>query len=315
MTSSENTGTRIALALAGVGKIARDQHIPSCENGSDFVIAAAISRNGKIDSAENFENFDVFLETRKDIRAIALCTPPDVRFAMAKKAIASGLDVLMEKPPAATIGEAQALAEFARDAGVTLFATWHSRFANGVEPARQWLLDKTITRIEITWKEDVRRWHPGQAWIWEAGGFGVFDPGINALSILTAIIPGQTIVEKAALSFPANRQQPIAASLAMRSAEGAPIKAEFDWRQEGPQTWDIVVETDQGTLRLAKGGAELYINETLTVEGPDREYARIYTRFAELVRSRESDVDFQPLRLVADAFLTAERHEVEAFIE
>ncbi|BCH58237.1 dehydrogenase [Agrobacterium vitis] len=315
MTSSENTGTRIALALAGVGKIARDQHIPSCENGSDFVIAAAISRNGKIDSAENFENFDVFLETRQDIRAIALCTPPDVRFAMAKKAIASGLDVLMEKPPAATIGEAQALAELARDAGVTLFATWHSRFANGVEPARQWLLNKTITRIEITWKEDVRRWHPGQAWIWEAGGFGVFDPGINALSILTAIIPGQTIVEKSALSFPANRQQPIAASLTMRSAAGAPIKAEFDWRQEGPQTWDIVVETDQGTLRLAKGGAELYINKTLTVEGPDREYARIYTRFAELVRSRESDVDFQPLRLVADAFLTAERHEVEAFIE
>lgn len=315
MTSSDNTGARIALALAGVGKIARDQHIPSCENGSDFTIAAAISRNGKIDSADNFENFDAFLDARKDIRAIALCTPPDVRFAMAKKAIAHGLDVLMEKPPAATIGEAQALADLARDAGITLFATWHSRFANGVEPAREWLEDKTITGVEITWKEDVRRWHPGQAWIWEAGGFGVFDPGINALSILTAIIPGQTIVEKASLSFPANRQQPIAASLAMRSAAGAPIKAEFDWRQEGPQTWDIVVTTDQGRLRLAKGGAELYINDTLTVEGPDREYARIYTRFAELVRSRTSDVDFQPLRLVADAFLSGERHEVEAFFD
>ncbi|MCM2475084.1 Gfo/Idh/MocA family oxidoreductase [Rhizobium sp. CG5] len=306
---------RIALALAGVGKIARDQHIPSVENGGDFVIEAAISRHGKIDSAENFESYDAFLTARPDIRAISLCTPPEVRFDMAKKAIAAGLDVLLEKPPAATIGEAQALAELADRAGVSLFATWHSRFANGVEPAREWLSDKTIAGIEITWKEDVRRWHPGQAWIWEAGGFGVFDPGINALSILTAIIPGQTLVEKASLSFPANRQQPIAASLQMRSAAGAPITAEFDWRQEGPQTWDIVVTTDQGTLRLAKGGAELYIDETLTIEGPDREYARIYTRFAELVRSRTSDADFQPLRLVADAFLTAERHEVEAFIE
>lgn len=306
---------RIALALAGVGKIARDQHIPSVENGGDFVIQAAISRHGKIDSAENFESYDAFLTARPDIRAISLCTPPEVRFDMAKKAIAAGLDVLLEKPPAATIGEAQALAELADKAGVSLFATWHSRFANGVEPAREWLSDKTISSIEITWKEDVRRWHPGQAWIWEAGGFGVFDPGINALSILTAIIPGQTLVEKASLSFPANRQQPIAASLQMRSAAGAPITAEFDWRQEGPQTWDIVVKTDQGTLRLAKGGAELYIDETLTVEGPDREYARIYTRFAELVRTRTSDADFQPLRLVADAFLTAERHEVEAFIE
>ncbi|NKN38273.1 Gfo/Idh/MocA family oxidoreductase [Agrobacterium sp. a22-2] len=306
---------RIGLALAGVGKIARDQHIPSVENGDDFVIQAAISRHGKIDSAENFESYDAFLTARPDIRAISLCTPPEVRFDMAKKAIAAGLDVLLEKPPAATIGEAQALAELADKAGVSLFATWHSRFANGVEPAREWLSDKTIAGIEITWKEDVRRWHPGQAWIWEAGGFGVFDPGINALSILTAIIPGQTLVEKASLSFPANRQQPIAASLQMRSAAGAPITAEFDWRQEGPQTWDIVVKTDQGTLRLAKGGAELYIDETLTVEGPDREYARIYTRFAELVRTRTSDADFQPLRLVADAFLTAERHEVEAFIE
>ena len=33
------------------------------------------------------------------------------------------------------------------------------------------------------------RWHPGQEWIWQAGGFGVFDPGINALSIVTRILP------------------------------------------------------------------------------------------------------------------------------
>ncbi|MDQ0456136.1 Gfo/Idh/MocA family protein [Rhizobium paknamense] len=309
------TPSRIALALAGVGKIARDQHIPSCAEGADFDITVAISRNGRIDGADNFTSYDEFLEKRRDIRAISLCTPPDVRFEMAKKAIASGFDVLMEKPPAATIGEAEALRELAEKAGVVLFATWHSRFANGVEPARQWLDGKTIRKVEITWKEDVRRWHPGQAWIWEAGGFGVFDPGINALSILTAIIPGQTIVEKASLAFPENRQQPIAASLKMKSAEGAPINAEFDWRQEGPQTWDIVVETNSGLLRLAKGGAELYIDGELQVEGPDREYARIYSRFAELIRSRRSDADFQPLRLVADAFLTGERHTVEAFIE
>ncbi|MCM2290731.1 Gfo/Idh/MocA family oxidoreductase [Allorhizobium sp. BGMRC 0089] len=314
------TSNRIALALAGVGKIARDQHIPSCENGSDFAITVAISRNAVIDGAENFSSYDAFLDARQngktdEIKAIALCTPPDVRFDMAKKAIAHGFDVLMEKPPAATIGEAEALKELADKAGVVLFATWHSRFANGVEPARQWLAGKTIEKVEITWKEDVRRWHPGQAWIWEAGGFGVFDPGINALSILTAIIPGQTIVERAKLFFPENRQQPIAASLAMKTAGGAPIAAEFDWRQEGPQTWDIVVETKEGRLRLAKGGAELYIDDSLTVEGPDREYARIYDRFAGLIRERRSDADFQPLRLVADAFLSGERHIVEAFVE
>ena len=47
----------------------------------------------------------------------------------------------------------------------------------------------------IIWKEDVHHWHPGQRWIWEPGGFGVFDPGINALSVLTEILPTKSCVE------------------------------------------------------------------------------------------------------------------------
>jgi hypothetical protein len=46
--------------------------------------------------------------------------------------------------------------------------------------------------VEIVWHEDVRKWHPGQQWIWEPGGFGVFDPGINALSIATRIFPASS---------------------------------------------------------------------------------------------------------------------------
>ena len=304
---------RISIALVGIGKIARDQHIPSIAAGSDFDLKAAVSRHGKVEGIDNHTDFDAFLATRSGIRAIALCTPPEVRFDMARKAIAAGHDVLMEKPPATTLGEAEALADLARKAGVTLFSTWHSRFALGVAPAKAWLADKAIRSISIVWKEDVRRWHPGQAWIWEPGGFGVFDPGINALSILTAIVPGEILVEKASLSFPENRKQPIAAEIAMRTLGGAPSAAAFDWRQEGPQTWDITVETGQGTLRLSKGGAELFIDGIENSAGPDREYAGIYERFAALIRARESDVDFQPLRLVADAFLCGEHLEVEAF--
>jgi D-galactose 1-dehydrogenase len=99
-----------------------------------------------------------------------------------------GRHVLLEKPPGATVGEVHALADLARRQGVTLFASWHSRHAPAVEPARAWLAGRKILGVTITWKEDVRVWHPGQKWIWQAGGLGVFDPGINALSILTHII-------------------------------------------------------------------------------------------------------------------------------
>lgn len=303
----------ISLALVGIGKIARDQHIPSIAGNPAFRLDAAVSRHGRVEGVENFDDFGRFLAARPDVQAVALCTPPDVRFDMAATAIAAGRHVLMEKPPAATIGEAEALVALAKRSGVTLFATWHSRFAHAVAPAQTWLADKTIEDIRITWKEDVRRWHPGQAWIWEPGGFGVFDPGINALSILTALLKDPVLVTKARLETPANRHQPIAATLAMRSAAGAPISVEFDWRQEGPQTWDIEVRTDGGMLMLSKGGSEMYVDGQLVSEGPDREYAGIYAHFANLIQTKQSDVDFQPLRVVADAFLCGESVETDAF--
>ena len=82
-------------------------------------------------------------------------------------------------------------------------------------------------------------------------GFGVFDPGINALSILTRILPRPFFLTAAELSFPRNRAAPIAADLVFSDDAGTAIRAEFDWRQTGPQTWDIRVETDAGRLTLS----------------------------------------------------------------
>src|SRR5699024_2048398 len=121
----------------------------------------------------------------------------------------AGRDVLLEKPPGASVAEVMALDRLARDKACVLYATWHSRHAAGVGPARDWLAGRRILGGRITWREDVRRWHPGQDWIWQAGGLGVFDPGINALSVLTAILPVEVFVGAAELEFPANRDTPI----------------------------------------------------------------------------------------------------------
>jgi len=87
---------------------------------------------------------------------------------------------------------------------------------------------------------------------------------------------------------------------------------DLDWRQTGPQSWDIVVETDAGTLRLNDGGAVLTLPSD-TAHCEDLEYPGLYARFASLVRGGRSDVDLAPLRLVADAFLRGRRETVDAF--
>jgi predicted dehydrogenase len=222
---------------------------------------------------------------------------------------------MLEKPPGATVAEVQALAGLAQAGGVTLFATWHSRQAAAVAPARQWLAGRRMRRMQVTWKEDVRRWHPGQTWIWEPGGLGVFDPGINALSIVTAILPRPIRLVGATLDFPSNRAAPIAAGLDFTGDDGFAGRAEFDFRQTGPQRWDIEIDTDDGTLLLSRGGAAMTVDGRPAVVDDDREYAGLYRRFVELVRAGDSDVDLAPLVHVADAFMLGRRREVEPFHE
>lgn len=312
-----NGGHRLAekLALVGIGKIARDQHIPSIENTAGITLAATASRNptAKIVGLPAYPNLDELLDREPAITAVSLATPPQARFQDAALALERGKHVMLEKPPGATLSEIAALQGIATAKGVSLFATWHSREAAAVDAAREWLADRQIARVNIQWKEDVREWHPGQDWIWQAGGLGVFDPGINALSVMTAILPMPVHLNAATLSFPANRDTPIAADLTFETRLGGHIQAEFDWRETGPPQWTITIETKTGTAQLSKGGARFEAPDAPAVEGADEEYRRLYDRFATLIANGKSDVDLAPMRHVADAFTLGKRVIVEDF--
>jgi predicted dehydrogenase len=204
---------RIRIAIVGMGKIARDRHVPALARNGAFELVAAASPHQRLEGVSNFASIEALLGAVTNLDAVALCTPPQIRYPLARYALEHGLHVLLEKPPGATLNEVAALADLAQHKGVALFAAWHSREAAAVEPARRWLQARKLSGVTVTWKEDVRVWHPGQAWIWEAGGLGVFDPGINALSILTRILPGTLVLKDAELAFPPNCETPIAASL------------------------------------------------------------------------------------------------------
>ena len=250
------------LALVGIGKIAVDQHIPAIAASEEWMLGATVSRHGSVEGIDSYTDFDQLLAERSDIRVISLCLPPVPRFEFAKKALVAGCLVMLEKPPGATLAECHALAKLAEDNRLSLYATWHSREADKVAVAKAWLADKALKSLKVTWKEDVRRWHPNQDWIWEPGGMGVFDPGINALSIVTEILPVDIHLREATLQVPQNRQTPIAADLAFYHPSGAQVSAVFDWRQEGEQTWTIEAVTDQGTLTLLGKSQPLTLQAT-----------------------------------------------------
>lgn len=303
----------INLAIVGVGKIVRDQHLPAVAGNGDYRLIAAASRHGTVDGIDNFKSIDAMLAAVPAIDAVSLCMPPQYRYEAAEKALSAGKHVFLEKPPGATLSEVADLEALAAARGVSLFASWHSRYAPAVEAAKAFLAGTTIRSMRVIWKEDVRHWHPNQDWIWQAGGLGVFDPGINALSIVTHILPRPVFITAATLEFPENRDAPIAASMIFSDAKGLDLAAEFDWRQTGKQSWDIVAETDAGRMVLSEGGAKLSVDGKLVHDEPEQEYPMLYRRFAEIVKAGTSDVDLAPLRHVADAFMLGRRKFVDAF--
>src|SRR4029434_2254368 len=102
-----------------------------------------------------------------------------------------------------------------------------------LDETRTFLAPHRIVSLFVEWKEEVRRWHPGQRWIWQPGGLGVFDPGINALSMVTSLVPRALFVTTAVLHVPANLQTPIAAELVLADGAGAVIEVELDFREAG----------------------------------------------------------------------------------
>jgi D-galactose 1-dehydrogenase len=303
------------LGLVGLGKIAIDEHLPAIASNPDLTLAAIASRNGSDPRVPCFSDLATLLAQGPEIDAVVMCQPPQPRFEAARMAIRAGKHVFLEKPPGASVSEVAALEQLAQDHGVTLFTSWHSRFATQVPFARQWISRRSIDRVTIMWCENVRQWHPGQDWLWRPGGFGVFDPGINALSIVTGILPEPLRMVSAELDFPANRQAAIAALLRMESISGTPVVAKFDFREVTRQCWDIRVDAGTEWLSLGQGGNIIKVGDEPVELGIQGEYPAMYRHFAALVKAGASDVDAAPLQLVADAFLIGHHRVVEPFID
>ena len=305
------------LGIIGLGKIAQDQHLPVVAKNGDFELAAVVSSRPANLGVRAFRTPAELFASGIKLDAVSLCMPPEPRFAIARDALDHGLHVLMEKPPTPTVGELEAIAEHAASRHRILFTTWHSQYNAAVDEAKRLLSGKRVTRLHVSWKEDVRHWHPGQEWIWEPGGFGVFDPGINAFSIVTKIMPQPIFVQSAVLETPANKSTPIAAQITFKPSWNGPVQltADLDWRQTGEQSWNIDVVTADGLeLQLRKGGTELWIGGVLKTAAPMAEYEGIYAHFAELLRSGASHVDGAPLLLVSDCFMMGRRRETAEFL-
>lgn len=304
------------IGLIGLGQIARNRHLPAIAASPEFTLTALASS----DAPAPVEGMAVLpdhraLLARADIAAVAICTPPGARFAIARDALLAGKHVLLEKPPAATLGEAEALAGLAARQELVLFASWHSQYNPAVEAARRFLAGKKLASLRVDWNEDFRKYHPDQGWIWQADGFGVFDMGINALSVLSRLFATPPFVRAAELRIAENHAAPLSAVLHLGTAEGdGAMEMHMDWGISGPDRREIRLQTRCGhRLALLDSGARLEIDGAVAVAGARAEYPALYARFADLLRRGRSDIDLTPLKMTLDALAVGRRVRIPPF--
>ena len=305
------------VAVIGIGKISIDQHLPVIAKSHAFELAATVSQRGvTIGDAPSFKTAAELYRDIPDLDAVSICTPPGPRHSFVREALDAGVHVLMEKPPTATISELDDLIAHANAKKRVLFATWHSQYNAAVDKVRDILARDGVTKVRIDWRENVRKWHPGQDWVWEPGGFGVCDPGINASSIFTKIMPMPVFVDSAVLTYPSNRQTPVDVQIKYKTgaADGPDLSAGFNWLEGDNEVWTISIVTGRGqVLKLRNGGAILDVDGVEMINEKPQEYELIYDRFAQLLAAGQSDVDDAPLRLISDTFFVGRREIGPAF--
>ena len=128
----------IRIAIIGFGKIAVDQHVPSIRGIDRFKFVAAASPNTDPDEKDitAYKDYREMLQ-KEQLDAVAICTPPSIRYEIARDCLNAGLHTLLEKPPGVTLGEVDVLDHLARSKDVTLFTTWHAQFNPGVPAAAE----------------------------------------------------------------------------------------------------------------------------------------------------------------------------------
>src|SRR5689334_14132607 len=126
----------IRIAIIGFGKIAADQHVPSIVGNPRFDLVASSSRSGQ-GVAQTFTDWCDLIRDAEGLEAVAITTPPEPRYEIARACIEAGLHCLLEKPPTVGLSEIADLACLADARQVTLFTTWHAQHNAAVAAAAQ----------------------------------------------------------------------------------------------------------------------------------------------------------------------------------
>jgi predicted dehydrogenase len=244
----------VRVGVVGLG-FGAAVHVPALQRLEDVevVALAGSSRAGAQQAAAaagvpvGCGSVDELLEQRLD--AVTIAVPPDRQAPVAAAVLAAGLPVLAEKPLAASVSEAEELAELAKSVTNALdfeFAELRSFLA-----LRDALVEESYGRVrsvEVSWLTRPRAGRPGSSWKGEPerGGGVLALLGSHALYLLEWLLVPLEVV----------RAEASATRLVLTGRAGdVPVSVTLD-NGSAEQRHEWRVELDEETLSASNTGLD-----------------------------------------------------------
>ena len=149
----------------------------------------AAEYNAAFDGKASFGTYEAAAADPR-VEAVYLCTPHSLHREHAAVAAAAGKHILVEKPIARTIEEAQAIIQIAQQAEVTLMVAENYRFMAVVRLAKNLIDGGALGDLRMIQMQEETDFHPGG---WRVsreqnGGGVLIDGGIHKIDILTYLV-------------------------------------------------------------------------------------------------------------------------------
>ena len=267
----------IRVAVIGCGLVAQRSHLPAYVSAPEAELEAVVS--GRRETAETvaaqFGNprvLDSWEAAIADpaVDAIDICTPNSLHAPIAIAAARAGKHVIVEKPMATTIAEADAMVAAARETGVTLMVAHNLRFVPIYQAVQKAMAQGTIgapfsARGIFMHAGPDEFWGATSSWFWqeqEAGGGSLLDMGIHMIDLLRWII-GRPVLEVTSMTSRVSRPTfaDDNAMLVMRMEGDVLASVQASWSARPFPDRQIAIHGELGHIAMGRSAEEpLVIN-------------------------------------------------------
>jgi predicted dehydrogenase len=274
----------VRVGIIGCGSIARRTHAPAftASEGAELVGFASRTRTSAEVAASECGGGPVFddwrdLAAHADVDAVDICSPNSFHHEQAVAAAKAGKHVLVEKPIATSVDEADAMIQAAASAGVVLHVAHNLRYLAPVLAAHKTVASGSlgnVTGLRAAFGHSgPRGWAPDSTWFFDtalSGGGALIDLGIHIIDVVR-FVTGLEAHEVSAMTMGAEPAED-AAQLVVRYDNGVIGSVHASWVAHPAPDMMLTILGTNGTMHFdARRGLSMRntSGEKIEIEMPE----------------------------------------------